>query len=125
MLRIAVGGVVGYVVFAVLAVALFVITGRDAHAPQETSFMVLSTVYGMACAFLGGYVAARIAGQREGVAGAVVATVIALGALASIPSVPKGIVPWSQICALVFMAPCALLGGMVRRGQRSKAVEVS
>jgi putative membrane protein (TIGR04086 family) len=125
MLRIVAGVVVGYVVFAVLAVALFVLTGRDAHAAQDLSFMVLSTVYGMGCAFLGGYVAGRIAGRREGVAGAVVATFIALGALASIPSVPKGTFPWSQICALVLMAPCALLGGMVRRGQSGKAVEVS
>jgi nitrate/nitrite transporter NarK len=123
MLRSGVGVVVGYLVFAVSAVALFALTGREAHAAQDLPFMILCTVYGMAFAFLGGYLAGRIAGRREGVVGAALATVIALGALSSIPSVPKGTIPWTQLAALVFMAPCAILGGMVRRGQRGKAVE--
>ena len=125
MLRIAVGVVVGYLVFAVMAVALFALTGREAHAAQDLPFMMLTTVYGMGFAFLGGYLAGWIAGRREPLTGAVLATVIALGALASIPSVPKGTVPWTQLAALVLMAPCALLGGMVRRGQRGKWTETN
>ena len=39
--------IVGYLVFAVSAVALFVVTGRDAHAEAPVWFMVGSTLYGM------------------------------------------------------------------------------
>ena len=107
----------GYTVFAAASVALFVLTGRDAHAAQDTAFTVLALGYGMLCAALGGYLAARVAGRRPLLHAGVVAGMIALGAAASIPSVPEGTFPWTQIGALLLMAPSALLGGwLCRRG---------
>jgi len=52
LLRSVVAVVVGYVLFAALAQALFVLSGRPAHAPASVPFMAPSAV-------LGGWVRAR------------------------------------------------------------------
>jgi hypothetical protein len=101
----------GYLIFAVSAVALFALSGRDAHQAQDPVFTAVSVLYGAVFAVLAGYVAARLAGRSPLLHAGVVALVIAVGAVASIPSVPEGTFPWSQVAALVLMAPCAVLGG--------------
>jgi hypothetical protein len=111
MLRSILAVFAGYAVFAVSAVALFALSGRDAHAPQDLTFTILSIAVGMVFAGLGGWIAARLAPRRALTHAGAVALVIAIGAAVSIPAVPEGTFPWSQIAALVAMAPSALLGG--------------
>jgi len=104
----------GYLIFGISAGLLFRFAHRDPHAPAPASFMILSTVYGLVFAGLGGYVAARIANCLELFHGALVALLMATGALISLfAEIDKGSV-WPQIAALLFMVPAAALGGMVR-----------
>jgi putative membrane protein (TIGR04086 family) len=114
MLKSVAGVVVGYLLFAVSAVVLFMATGRDPHREQDLSFVVFSVVYGMAFAGAGGYVAGAIAGRNPRVHGGAVALIVALGAAVSFLAQPGAGSRWSQVTALVLMAPAALGGGIVR-----------
>lgn len=116
MLRSFGAVIAGYLLFAVLAVALFAVTGRNAHAPAPLAFMIGSALCGMLFAGLGGYVAARLAGRRPLTHAAALALVIAFGAGISIVTSPRGDAVWSQVTAMFLMAPSAILGGLVRKG---------
>lgn len=112
MPRLVVGVALGYVVFAVSAVAIFLLTGHDPHGPASIAFKVGSIVYGMAFAALGGYLATRLA--RTPTAATAVGVVI--GALAVLSAVLDGQgFWWSQVAALVLMAPSAVIGGHLGR----------
>jgi RsiW-degrading membrane proteinase PrsW (M82 family) len=113
MLRSVGAVIVGYLVFAVSAVTLFAVTGRDAHAEAPVWFMVGSTLYGMLFAFVGGYIAARLAGRSPVGHALAITAIIALGTLVSIFTRPAGGTIWSQLTALFLMAPLATVGGWV------------
>ena len=118
MLLRSVGGViVGYLLFAVASFAIFRVAGRAPHATAPVWFMVLSTVLGIVFALIGGRVAGLLAGRRPAAHGTAVAILIALGAAASLwMTLGHGAV-WTQVAALVCMAPAAALGG--RMGARA------
>jgi hypothetical protein len=113
--------VVGYVIFAGSAFALFRLSGQPPHQAASMPFMAGSTVFGMVFATLGGYAAAWMAGRRPLAHGVWVAAVLALFAAASLlATFGKGGI-WSQAAALVLMAPCAALGGWLRGRQVTRA----
>ncbi len=115
MLRSILGVMAGYLVFAISGFALFHITGQPPHGEASIRFLIGATVYGMAFALLGGYLSATIAGRRPVAHGAAMAVVLALGATVSLAAtVGKGAV-WSQVAALVLMAPAAVAGGWLRQ----------
>ena len=106
--------VTGYLIFGISAGLLFRAAQRDPHAPAPATFLILSTLYGLVFACLGGYVAARIAQRLELLHAVILALLMATVALISLfAELGRGSV-WSQIAALLFMAPAAALGGMVR-----------
>ena len=105
--RSILGVFIGYAVFAVSAVVLFHATGRDPHTQQDTTFTAIAIVYGMAFAAVGGLLSALIAGRRPVVHAALVAAVLALGAMASLLSRPGAGAIWSQLAAIVLMRPRA------------------
>ena len=86
---------------------MFKLMGWDPHAPASLTVMVASTVVGIIAAAVGGFVATRIARARW--AGAAVAALIVIGALISIASTRAGGAVWSQVVALVLLAPAALI----------------
>jgi drug/metabolite transporter (DMT)-like permease len=106
------GVALGYLVFAVAAVAIFLLTGHDAHGPAGLGFKVGSILYGMAFAAIGGYVATRIA--RASTAAVTVGIVIAALAVLSVVLEGKGF-GWSQLAAVVLMAPSAAWAGRLAR----------
>ena len=108
------GVVVGYLVFAISAFAMFRVSGRDPHQEQDLAFAVFSVVWGMLSAFAGGYGAGLIAGRRPRLHGGVVAVILAMGASASILAQPGKGSRWTQYAAIVLMAPAAFAGGVVR-----------
>jgi len=110
--RSIIGVLVGYAVFALSAVVLFHATGRDPHTQQDATFTAITIVYGMAFAAVGGLISALVAGRRPVLHAAIVATILALGALASLLSRPGAGAIWSQLAAIVLMAPSALVGGV-------------
>jgi hypothetical protein len=103
----------GYLIFALSAVALFQLVGRDPHAPQPLWFVIASAMYGIGFAGLGGFVAARVAPARALLHAAAVAIVLALGATVSLLTSPGADATWSQWAALALMAPSAYVGGRI------------
>lgn len=111
----SVGSVVlGYLVFALSAAAFFLLTGQPPHAPAPLSIMFGCIAVGIASAFLGGYLAARLAGRHPSAHGLAVALILALAATISLVSTVGHGAIWSQVAALVLMAPAAAVGGVAR-----------
>jgi hypothetical protein len=113
-LRSIIAVLAGYVVFAASAFAVFRLSGQAPHADASIPFMLLSIATGVVFALAGGHVAGWIAGRRPVAHGVAVAAVLALGAIVSlVATVGHGAI-WSQVAALLLMAPSAVLGGWLR-----------
>jgi hypothetical protein len=106
--------VLGYLIFAGSAVLLFQISGRAPHAPASPAFMVGSTLFGVVFAALGGYVAGWVAQRHPARHASVV-----LDSLASLLTQPGPGASWSQLAAILLMAPAAWGGGYWRARQRA------
>jgi hypothetical protein len=116
MLR-SIGAVVaGYLLFAIAAFLFFQLAGQAPHAPAPPAIMAASIVEGVVAAFAGGFLAAWLAGRRPFAHGVAVATLLAIGAGVSLAATVGHGAIWSQLAALVLMAPAAALGGRARRG---------
>jgi hypothetical protein len=114
MLR-SVGAVAaGYLIFGVSAALLFQLSGQEPHDAATLAFKVASVVWGGVFALVAGWLTARVAGKRPATHAAVVAALIATGAIVSLAAHPSGAI-WSQVSAIAVMAPCAWLGGLVSR----------
>ncbi len=107
-LRAVGGAICGYLIFAVTGVALGQLTGRNMHAVQPLWFMGFTAVYGMLFAGLGGLLADRIAPHRKWAVLLMTGLLVA-GATASLVSSPATDARWSQLAAILLMAPSALL----------------
>lgn len=120
-MRIFLAVVAGYLIFAVSAVLLFHLTNIDPHSPAALSFKAFTMAYGLAFAFLGGFVAGRIARRADLVCGIALAIFIALGATISMIARPGAGALWTQTAALLFFAPASLAGDWTRRKRRATA----
>jgi putative membrane protein (TIGR04086 family) len=112
--RSVAGVMISYVVFAASAFLFFQLVGRDPHASQDAFFIAEATVFGMAMAVLGGFLAAWVAGRKPVLHALIVGALIFIGAVASLFTSPRTDATWSQISAIVFMAPSAILGGVAK-----------
>jgi len=117
MLRGILAIIVGYLLFAASAVALFTLSRRDPHVSAPPMFLVLSVLYGILFALLAGYVTAVIAKVNDLRYVLLLAAVIATGALISLIARPGAGAIWSQVSALLLMSPAALVGGHLRLQQ--------
>jgi RsiW-degrading membrane proteinase PrsW (M82 family) len=106
VLRVILGFLAGYGISAASAILFFLAAKRDPHAPQPLWFIVATAVWGIAFALLGGFVAARIAGFRVGQA---VGIAIIVVSFLSMIFDARG-AHWSQVVAMVLMAPAAAFG---------------
>lgn len=118
-MRLLLGMVAGYLVFALSAVFLFQLTAQRPHEAASLLFMVGSTAYGMFFAVLAGYVATAVHGKRGMRAGAAVAGIIAISALISYVARGESTYSWSMLATLIFIAPMTPLGAILylRRGR--------
>ena len=107
----------GYFVFVAATLAFFKGVNQPPHEAAPVQIMLGSIVVGVAAAFLGGYLAALLAGNRPVGHGAAVSLVLALGAAISLASTLGHGAVWSQISALALMVPSAVAGGWVRSRQ--------
>ena len=110
-MRTIAGIILGYLVFALSAVALFRVTGHEPDTPASLSFEITATLYGIAFAYLGGYWGTAIAGRRDLWVAEIIAAIMAAGAIASLIKLGFS---WSPVAALVFMVPAELVGGYLR-----------
>lgn len=114
----SIGSVIaGYLLFAVSAFLFFQLSGQRPHSAAAPAVMAASILVGVIAAFAGGFLAARLAGRKPLLHGVAVAIVLAAGATASLASTIGHGAIWSQVAALVLMAPAAALGGRARAGR--------
>ncbi len=104
----------GYVVFGGSAALLFQVSGQAPHEAAPIWFKVASIAWGAVFALIAGWLTARIAVRRPTTHAAILAGLIALGAIGSMVADLSG-EKWSQISAAVIMAPNAWLGGRMAR----------
>ena len=110
----------GYAVFALSAFLLFRLTGQAPHADASTTFKTFATLFGTACAIFGGYVAGKVAKRSPLGHACAVGVLIAAIAAWSIHATPVRSAIWTQLAALLFMAPATILGGVLSsRGAQS------
>jgi hypothetical protein len=121
MARSILSVVVGYLIFALSAVAFFQISGQPAHQVAPMPIMLGSIVFGMIFALVGGYAAASLARRQPLVHSVAVAALLAIGAAISLLGTLGNGAVWSQVAALVLMAPCAVPGGWLRFRQVAAA----
>lgn len=110
----------GYVIFALLSVALFALSHRDPHAAQDSVFVAFSLVYGILAAALAGYVAASIGRVNPLSHARTLALAIAAVAIVSLLSRPGAGSIWTQLASLVLFAPSTLVGGWLRARSRPR-----
>lgn len=114
----SIGAVVcGYLLFALSAFAFFQLSGQPPHQDAPFAVLLSSIAVGLVAAFSGGYVAGLLAGRRPLAHGVAVALVLAAGATGSLLSTRGHGAIWSQLAALLLMAPIAILGGWARARQ--------
>ena len=101
----------GYLIFGASGLLLFQLSGRDPHQAAPLTFKIATMIWGCVFALVAGWLTARIAPRRPATHAAILAALIATGALVSIVASPPGAI-WSQVSALIAMAPCAWLGGL-------------
>jgi hypothetical protein len=106
----------GYVVFGASGALLFQVSGQPPHEAAPLGFKAAAIAWGSVCALIAGWITARIAVRRPSSHAAILAGLIAIGAIGSMIADPAG-QKWSQISAAVIMAPCAWLGGRRARAR--------
>lgn len=117
VVRSVVAVLLGYMVFAVSALALFRLSGRDPHAAHDVPFMLWSVLYGVLFAALGGFLAAWVAESWEIEHALGVSCLIAVSGAISLLTQSADSAMWTQLAALLIMAPAALAGGYLRSRQ--------
>ncbi len=120
-MRTSLAVVAGYLIFAGSAVFLFHLTNVDPHSPAALGFKAFTMAYGLAFAFLSGFVAGHIARRTDLVCGIALALVIALGATISMLARPGAGALWTQSAALLLFAPASLAGDWTGRKKRATA----
>jgi hypothetical protein len=121
-MRLLLGVLAGYLIFAVSAVLLFQLTDQQPHEAASLGFVIGSTVYGMFFGVLAGYVASVVHRKRGMRAAAAVSAIIALSALISFFARGESTYVWSMVATLIFIAPVPPLGAILylRRGRDKK-----
>jgi hypothetical protein len=109
--------IAGYLVFGLSAVLLFQVAGVNPHAGTSLGFGLFSLFWGVAFAIGAGFFAARLAPCRPLCHAGVVATLVAVAAMASLVGASGA--KWSQIAALFLTTPAVVLGGWVAGEQQT------
>jgi multisubunit Na+/H+ antiporter MnhE subunit len=115
MIRSIAAVAAGYLVFAGSAALLFQLSGQPPHAPASRAFEIGTIIWGVVFALIAGWLTARIAVRHPAMHAVVLAALIALGALLSLLLSSSGSAIWTQVAALLLMAPAALAGGALAR----------
>ena len=110
ILRNIIAVVVGYAIFVISAVLLFQLSGVDPHADPSSGFMVLTIIYGMVFAFIGGLLAQLISKSHNLTINYVLAAIIAGFATFSLFKTTGN--HYSQLAAIFLFAPTSIMAGL-------------
>jgi uncharacterized membrane protein len=102
--------IIGYLVFAVTALALFEFTGQNAHSNPTNVFAFFAAIYGAIFSFLAGLVAHYVAKTSNLKINYVLAFMIAAFATFSLLKTVGN--NWTQLLAIFIFAPVPILGGL-------------
>ena len=103
----------GYLIFGGSGFLLFQLSGQDPHQPAPPAFKIASIIWGAVFALVAGWLTARIAPKRPATHAGILAGLLGVLAACSLLLAEPGESRWSQVAALVAMAPCAWLGGVI------------
>jgi len=117
-MRSVVAVVAGYLIFAVCSFALFRVSGHDPYAAATLGFKATVIGLGVVFAAVGGFTTGTIARRNPVAHGAALSFLIALIAAISLRALPANGHGWTQIAALIAMAPAAVLGSALRPAER-------
>jgi len=118
MIRKIAGVIIGYIIFAISALALFKFSSQDPHADPATVFIVLTAVYGIIFSFLGGLVAALIARAIDLKVNYMLAFIIA--GFAAFSFIKTNGNHWTQLLAIFAFTPASILGGRFYLRRKNK-----
>jgi drug/metabolite transporter (DMT)-like permease len=121
MARLLLAVITGYLAFAISAALFFQFTGHDPYATPSLLFGIASVIYGMVCAAMAGFMAVRLAQRANLVAAVLVGVMIAAVAVVSIILERRHGQIWSQLSALLLMAPSAYAGGLLYRREKARS----
>jgi hypothetical protein len=110
ILRNIIAVIVGYAIFVVSAVLLFQLSGIDPHADPSIGFIILTIIYGMLFAFVGGLLAQLISRSGKLTINYILATIIAGFATFSLFKTTEN--HYSQLAAIFLFAPASILAGL-------------
>jgi hypothetical protein len=119
-MRVFFAVVTGYLIFGISAALLFQFSGQDPHAVPSLGFAILSVLWGIVFALIGGYVAVVCARRDSMLAGVWVSGLLAVLAAVSLFAQWGAGSIWSQLAALLLMAPAASLGGWIAMTMRRR-----
>ena len=114
---------VGYLLFAISTFMVFKLFEQPSHQAAPVWFMIFVAVIGMSFSLLGGYLSGLLAGRSPfGHAIAVAALIVSGASFSLLATIGKGAI-WSQLVAIILIAPCAIAGGWLRRRQSRQGVK--
>jgi peptidoglycan/LPS O-acetylase OafA/YrhL len=117
-MREVLAGIAGYAIFVVCSVLLFMLGGYDPHREVSLQFQVTSICAGIVFALFAGYVTAALSPASPTRPVIVVSFLIGIVAILSLLTSGSA-ESWSQLAALLLMAPAVIVGGMLRRRQQA------
>ena len=103
----------GYLIFGASGFLLFQLSGQDPHQQAPLTFKIASIIWGCVFALVAGWLTARIAPNRPATHAGILAGLLAAVAVGLLFLRAPGQSQWTNLAALVVMAPCAWLGGVL------------
>ncbi len=108
------GWLVGYLISCISSILFFIVGHISPAKPASTTIMWITAIYGIVFAVIGAVVGANFCRRFALGIGAAVALTIGAVALWSWYSTP-GHAHWTQLIAILLMAPAAQFGALFRR----------
>ena len=108
------GWLVGYLISCISSILFFIVGHISPAKPASTTVMWITAIYGIVFAVIGAVVGANFCRRFALGIGAAVALTIGAVALWSWYSTP-GHAHWTQLIAILLMAPAAQFGALFRR----------
>lgn len=122
VLREVTAGLAGFILFMAASAILFHIAGYDPYSEVSRSFQITSIAYGVVFALISGYVTALLSPLSRVRPALMVALLIAVVAILSMLAT-DAVEAWSQLAALILMAPAVVFGSILRHRQTDARTE--
>jgi len=110
MIRKILSVIAGYAIFVLSSVALFKVSGQEAHAEATTGFIIFTILYGIVFSFIAGLVTQLIANTKNLTLNYILAFILA--GFAAFSLFKSGGSHWTQWIAIFIFAPATIAGGL-------------